>query len=617
MNSYLYATPPLIASIGNVLLGAAVFFKNPRGRLNQIWTAYCVCTAVWSFGFFMVYVNSGNLEAALFWNKFYSAGMVLIPTVYFHYVLELTETRQKWLWDICIASYMMAIGIILTIPTKLFNSGLVLQAWGYSPIRNISGNIFDASYPFLVIAGLYILFTGLGSTEGRRRVQIKFGIAAAVVGFMLGLTNFLPLYGIAVYPIGHVGSFLASLLITYSIIRYTFMDIEVVVKKGIVYSAVTASVAAVYVVMIIAGQNLLTYSELDHGWSAGITIVAVGFIAFAFEPVRSNVQGVVDRLFFKTRYDYQEAIKKFSRMVVTILDLDVLLHRTVETIVKTLSVNEVIVFLKEPGSGDYAIHAFAVADEAALAGWRYRATDPLISRLKTRSNRVGEENGDKIAGRVIVSLDIEEALTGFVVLGDKKSGDVYNSGDFELLNTLADQLSIAVENAWLYRAAITDRLTKVYSGTYFYDRLDEEVARSRAQGGRLSVIFFDIDGFTDFVRNRGSGVSNRALSMIGETVRRGNRPFDIAARIGDDEFALILPGADRDNAAFTAGVIAKRINDLRIDGEAGLLAVTSGLAYAEKGDKSARRLINDARLDLIKHKSDSKAARSRTIRKPS
>lgn len=565
----------------------------------------------------MVYINTGHYATAVYWNKFYSIGMVMIPTVYFHYVLCVTENKSRTLWAICIASYIAALAIVLTVPTSLFNSGLVLQKWGYSPIRNITGNIFDATYPLLLLGGLIVLFNGMRTAIGKRRVQIKYGIAAAFVGFVFGLTNFFPLYGIAVYPVGHIGSFIASSLIVFSIIKYTFMDIEVVIKKSIVYSTATAFIAACYVVVIMFGHDLLSSRNLTNGWSSGLTILAVCFIAFAFEPIRSGVQNVVDRVFFKTRYDYTEAIKKFSRMVVTILDLDVLLHRTVETIEKTLLVSEMVIFLREPGTGDYAIHAFSGADDAWVAGWKYKAADPLIKRLKTRPNQVGEEYSDRIAGRIVVSLDIEEELTGFIILGDKKSGEVYSPGDFELLKTLSDQLAIAVENAWLYRSAITDRLTKVYTGAYFYDRLDEEVARSREQNSSLAIILFDVDGFSAFGKERGAGVSNRALSMIGEAIKRGNRAYDVTARIGDDEFALLLPGVDRDNAAFTAGVISNRIREIRIDGEAGLLAVTSGLAFGEKGDKSARRLMNDARLDLIKNKLGSAAAEPRAKKKPS
>jgi diguanylate cyclase (GGDEF)-like protein len=614
-SSTLYSIPPLIAAIGNILLGAAVLIKNPKGKLNKVWTFYCLCTAVWSFGFFMVYINSGNYETAVFWNKFYSTGMVLIPSVYFHYVLAVSEQKSRVLWALSKISYILAAGIILTIPTTLFNSGLVLQKWGYSPVRNISGNIFDITYPVLLITGLVVLFVSLHTATGKRRIQIKYGIAAAMVGFVFGSTNFLPLYGIQIYPIGHIGSFIASCLIVFSIFRYTFMDIDFVIKKSIVYSIVTALVAGVYVAAIVVAQDIL---NLGQSANRGVTFLTLGLVvavAVAFEPIRSAVQNIVDRLFFKTRYDYQEAITKFSRMVVTILDLDVLLHRTVETIGKTLMVSEMIIFLKEPDSGDYAIHAFSGVDDASISGWRYSAADSFIKRLKTRPNRVGEEYGDRIAGRVVVSLDIEEELTGFVILGDKRSGDVYSPGDFELLRTLADQLSIAVENAWLYRAAITDRLTKVYTGAYFYDRLDEEVTRSRAQHSNLAVILFDVDGFSGFSKERGAGVSNRALSMIGEAIHRVNRVYDVTARIGDDEFAVLLPGVDRDNAAFTAGVITKRVTDIRIDGEPGLLGVTSGLAFGEKGDKSARRLMNDARLDLIKNKIGAKSADRKNAKK--
>ncbi len=602
VNNYLYAAPPLIASIGNLALGGIVFRQNPRKRLYQICALFTLCAATWSFGFFMVYMNPGHKDVALFWNKFYSVGMVMIPTVFLHYVLVLTQTKKRWLWLACWVSYAVAAGIVLTVPTTLFNRDIILYQWGYSPVRAVAGKIYDATYPFIVALGCIALYDSFMTSTGRRLAQTKYAIAATVVGFTLGLTNFFPLYGIRVYPIGHVGNLLACTLLAYSIIRYSFMDIEVIIKKGIVYSVITALVAGSYVSLIVVSQWLFQSTNIGGSWPAAAVLLGIVLLALIFEPLRSLVQRVVDRLFFKTRYEYQDAIKQFSRMVVTILDLDILLHRTAGAIQDILKISQAVIFVRAADAKRYEVGAFAGADEKTVAVWNYEADDPFVARLKAAQHRVQDVVDDQRRGGIVVSLFIDRDLIGFIVLGEKLSGDVYTPTDFELLSTLADQLAIAIENARLYRAAVTDKLTKVFNGTYFYDRLEEERARSREQKTALSIALFDVDAFTVFAKESGTAVANHALAQIGRVIRENVCTYCIPARIGDDEFGVILPGLDKTEAAFIVGLIQKLVSEIKIDGQVGRLRVSTGIATTDQGVKSGRRLINEGRLALTEKK---------------
>jgi diguanylate cyclase (GGDEF)-like protein len=379
------------------------------------------------------------------------------------------------------------------------------------------------------------------------------------------------------------------------------MDIEVVIKKGIAYSVATASIAMAYVGLILSSEQIIQNTVADATLMWPFVVAGVVVSAVAFEPLRSFVQNVVDRAFFKTRYDYQEAIQAYSKMVVTILDLDELLDRTVISITDMLRIHQAIIFLRDHDTGTFDIAAFSGSDERDLKGWSYAVESPLVKHLEAES-RVAEDIDERAKGSVFVSLRVHRSLVGFLMLGEKLSGDVYTVTDLQLLKTLADQLGIAVENARLYRAAVTDKLTKAFTGNYFYERLDEELARSATHGTALSILFFDVDKFTEFSKARGSAVSDEALALIGKTIKDSIQVYDVSARIGDDEFALILPGTDREGAAFLAGTIKKRVSELTIDGESGVLRVCAGASYTKNGQKTARLMMNDARTRLLKSK---------------
>ncbi len=429
----------------------------------------------------------------------------------------------------------------------------------------------------------------------------------SIVVFAVAETDFISMSQLTPTTLnyGYLAVMAGNVMIAYAIVRHRVMDIVIILRKSLAYSVAMAVLAGVYVACIRLGEVILQSQRPDISTNVGITVVAIILIAVTFEPLRAVVQRVVDRLFFKTRYEYQEAIKQFSHMVVTILDLDLLLHRTAITIQDILKIQQATIFIHNSEVNKYEIGAFAGVDEKKLRDWNYNYADPLPERLRLSNRRVQDLN-DAFGSSVVVSLFINRDLIGFLVLGEKLSGDAYSPTDFDLLSTLADQLAIAIENARLYKAAVTDKVTKVFTGAYFYDRLDEELARSREQGTKLSVVFFDADGFLNLSKNRGAGTANQALSVMGAVIRKNSHVYDIAARIGDDEFGVIMPGADRTAALFAAKLIGKEIKNAEIDGEPGLVTVSIGIAFTERGAKSSRRLINDARKALLTTKAKNK-----------
>jgi diguanylate cyclase (GGDEF)-like protein len=104
--------------------------------------------------------------------------------------------------------------------------------------------------------------------------------------------------------------------------------------------------------------------------------------------------------------------------------------------------------------------------------------------------------------------------------------------------------------------SIKDSLTGLYNQRYFYDRLEAEIERARRQGHPLSLLLFDIDQFKTYNDCHGHLEGDRVLRTTGEVVLECTREHvDTGFRYGGDEFTVILPEADEQQAS----VIAERI----------------------------------------------------------
>jgi diguanylate cyclase (GGDEF)-like protein len=137
--------------------------------------------------------------------------------------------------------------------------------------------------------------------------------------------------------------------------------------------------------------------------------------------------------------------------------------------------------------------------------------------------------------------------------------DTFEEQELKLLGLLVDQLAVAVQNARDYREkleqAIRDPLTGIYNRRFFFEAFEKEVRRSERYGSEVSLVIFDVDDFKQLNDTFGHAAGDDVLRGIGRTVSRMIRPVDSFARIGGEEFALLLP----ETKQFDALLVAERV----------------------------------------------------------
>src|SRR5262245_50549579 len=113
----------------------------------------------------------------------------------------------------------------------------------------------------------------------------------------------------------------------------------------------------------------------------------------------------------------------------------------------------------------------------------------------------------------------------------------------------------------LIRLATEDPLTGLLNARGFRRRLDEELAQAARGGESLSLMLIDLDGLKAINDMHGHEAGDRALRCLGDSLQRTIRLMDVSARIGGDEFAVILPSAELEKALVLAERIRRRVAD--------------------------------------------------------
>jgi serine phosphatase RsbU (regulator of sigma subunit) len=312
---------------------------------------------------------------------------------------------------------------------------------------------------YLVLGLLALLGSLLRAQEGRERRQI----ATVFIGTVLGVTPFL-VFGVVLPSLLRTDRFLfwgvaplalVPLTFAYAIVRFHFFDINVIIRKSLLYTAATAVVAGIYGLGIAASTLLFSGSSPYFPLLLALAILAI------FDPLRRRLQGPVDRFFFREVYDARRAVEEVSAGVVrefSIEGLEALLATRLSEIMHlewaALYVREGQVLTSQTAAPRLPrelpvrlllVEELTRQDEPVRPG----VLEPLKA-LDPESRRVLEELGG--AGlRLLVPLRTRGQLHAILALGPKRSEEEFGSDDLQLVRTLANQGAVALENARLLR----------------------------------------------------------------------------------------------------------------------------------------------------------------------
>jgi diguanylate cyclase (GGDEF)-like protein/putative nucleotidyltransferase with HDIG domain len=195
--------------------------------------------------------------------------------------------------------------------------------------------------------------------------------------------------------------------------------------------------------------------------------------------------------------------------------------------------------------------------------------------------------------------------------------DAFTRDHLRILLVVSSKLSLSIENALRYRqaetTAVTDFLTELPNARSLFLHLDAELARCKADAKPLTVIVCDVDNFKQINDQYGHIEGNRLLKILAAAFRGYCRENDYVARMGGDEFVLIMSGLDQDRAQQRLNQIQRAVVD-EVNVQAGLnMTISAGSAVFPAQGTTADDLLAAADLVMYKAKQNS-ASRLRAQR---
>lgn len=299
----------LINAVTSFSLASYVLAKNPRPILNRTFGASAGSVGLWS-SFYILWLTSQEASQALFWNRMLLAGCVPIPSFFLHFVISLTgisPEKRRVLWF----SYALSALTFLSIPTSLLITG-VTPKMGFRFWANPGPMFFVYMIHYLAcfFYTYHLMYQALRTAMGNRRNQIKYVFLGTSIALLGGSTNFPLWYNIPIPPIGNVLVAVYVAMAAYAILQHHLMDINVVVRKSLVYSLLITLLTAGYFGLVYGVERALQFT-LGYR-TIWVSLGAFALMALAFQPLKGGIQKIVDWLIF--RVPQEELARRMERL---------------------------------------------------------------------------------------------------------------------------------------------------------------------------------------------------------------------------------------------------------------------------------------------------------------
>ena len=521
-----------------LFIGLFIFAKRWNAPRAAHFFVFCLVS-------FMLYSfhYSGKLDAfdyEVYWANILAT--LLAPALLLHFALvfpERTERTGRSLSKLSLVYLLPAALLLIHISTALGALGFVPWLGSRFLLDKIEYSYFGICF---LATGFVFYSSYRKAPAGVLRQQLKWLTAGTFVGISpFAFFYILPFTLGAALQMWMKFSTLSLVLIPlcfgYAIIRYRLMDVDIIFKRGLAYTAATAGVVAVYFGLIgLIGWIFRT--QVTPGIAG--EVIAIVVAAFLFQPFREWIQARLDRFFYRDRLDYRRTLIEFGRTLTNEVRLDPMLGSVMDRVSQTLLVDRLAIFVEDSLQSGHMRLARSMGVRLAepLDLSFLEPARPEFSRgaLFFESPRVAQGVNDSVR-QTLEQLDlnyfvpcrIREHTVAVLGLGKTVDGDYLSTDDVELVETIAGYVAVALDNSQLY-SSLEQKALEIARLKDFSENIVESL--------NVGVLAVDLDGIVESWNTRMEqlfGVTRQ--DAVGRQLR-SLLPEELAAEIvarGDEE----------------------------------------------------------------------------------
>ncbi len=496
-----YFIIPAIVSVFALLISGALLLLRPNQPLARIIALTGATIAIFLAGSFSVNTTYTLVPVWLVAASFLS-GLLGMLVLTFPVKLTLLYRRPGLLYLPLATSALLALIILLLYQNPP-------DPWIFPALWQVS--IYSAAAAALILTYSLLRRRAI-ATSTVVRDQCNTGLigltllmapvllwAANNLFLLISQRTLIPLSSTATLPF-----FILPLVgFAYAVLQYRTIDTDRVISQAITYLLLLGALIVGYF-LVVFGSTLVTRSTFQMAASDPLLVALTVFImAVLFLPLRTYLQNRIDRIYFRTRTDYQERVEAFGRELTSLADIDAIVEAFQRQLRETIAPVNAFVYLLNRDTGDYT----TVGDESYRTDLRFAADSGLLAQLNDPQQddliylepnrpwppelRAERARLSILRTLVILRLRGRKQLSGFVSIGPPRSGSgVYSFEELRFIQNLTSQMAISAERAQAIdslerRVRELDVISQVSQAANFTLQFDDLLELISAQTGKL------------------------------------------------------------------------------------------------------------------------------------
>ena len=441
-----------------LFIGLFIFIRRWNAPRAVHFYVFCLVSFIlYSFQF------SGKLDAfdlEVYWSSIIAR--LLAPALLLHFALVFPERAESSRNSLLKLAAVYAPPLVLLLVHIL----AAINALGFVPTTRSRVALDQLELGFLgfcfLSAGIVFYLSFRRSRSGVLRQQLKWLTGGTLAGSLpFSLLYILPFAFDAATKSWMQFTALSLVLIPlcfgYAIIRYRLMDVDIIFKRGLAYTAATAAVAAIYFALVALIAQIFPLQS-----SGPVTgMIAIVVAAFLFQPFREGIQARLDRFFYRDRLDYRRTLIEFGSTLTNEVRLEPMLGSVMDRVSQTLLVDRLAIFVEDqenPGAMRLArsmgVRLSEPLNLTFIAPTRQEfARGPIFFESPRSARDVSESvrrTLEQLDLNYFIPCRIREHTVAVLGLGKTVDGDFLSSDDVELVQTIAGYVAIALDNSQLY-----------------------------------------------------------------------------------------------------------------------------------------------------------------------
>jgi signal transduction histidine kinase len=454
--------PAILSLTINFSVAMVVLMDRPKAAAHRLFFAFIIAFALWNLGEILM-INSASIPMALAGAHLISLGFFLTPSLFllitFHFPGSIAPGFARRLYSILIPAVPLFL-LLVSLPQPVM-SILQVPALGNIYFHALPSLRFWAFDGLIAVSAVYLAWGVRNLLLSRRRAHSQRQRTQAlllIAGFLaiellaasVNLLRSLYLPRRSFFFLSTGISIVISVFFAVAILRYRLVNLRRFLRRGLVYSMLSAIVLSVYFLLIRHAAVALSVGFGIHSvFFEGLFIL---LLVILIRPIENHIDQMLERIVFSRRMQLRRQIADFSRSLLRYSSFDSFLQRLEELLVSISGAAQAGILIREAETGKTLLHSNGKRLQLELQPespvYRYIAASDSPIEIEELQNEVPDDEAAAsfaaLGCCLLLPLRFDGSLLGMVALGHKNNGSEYTIDELEFFGLLANEVSIAL-----------------------------------------------------------------------------------------------------------------------------------------------------------------------------